>query len=158
MTPVHARPLVALGCLLLALLLPAAAWPAIEGDPVYAGIWSQKDPGGTGALYLDISWDTLVSRWKDLGGQNQYLTDVEVYRRSGERRFAAVWRVGPGNGALLLAPWGDFLKTWAELKETQELIDLEIVEDGAARLFLGVWRHKPPVREAAPARARCSSA
>ena len=53
----------------------------------------------TGGLFYGLSWDDLVSRWKELGG-NQYLADVEVYEEKGQRRFAAVWRIGRGNGAL----------------------------------------------------------
>lgn len=125
-----------------AVLTPAAAWPRIEGDPIFAGIWSRKETAGTGGLFHNLTWEELVARWKELGAQNQYLADVEVYRKNGERRFAAAWRIGPGNGALLLAPWVDFVKTWNELKANQELIDLKIVGDGSARMVLGVWRRK----------------
>jgi Bacterial tandem repeat domain 1 len=127
----------------LTLLSPAAASPELEGPPVFAGFWVDKDPSGVGALFYDMTWDGLVAHWKELGGRGQYLVDVEAYRRNGEWRFAATWRVGPGHGALLLAPWNDFLKTWNELKDTQELIDLEVIDDGGPRKFLGVWRRKP---------------
>ena len=46
--------------------------------PIFAGIWSGKDPGGVGGLLYDLTWDGLVSRWKELGAANQYLADVEA--------------------------------------------------------------------------------
>jgi len=77
-----------LAVLVLAWLLPAVAWPEVVGEPVFAGNWSKKDPGGVGALFYDQTWDELVSHWKQLGHQNQYLGDVAVYRRDGQWRFA----------------------------------------------------------------------
>src|SRR6185436_18178098 len=100
------RRLCALFVFIVASMSAAPVWA--EEEPIFAGIWAAKDPGGTGAFFYDQSWDGLVSHWKELGQQNQYLADVEVYQRGGKRTFAAVWRVGPGNGALLLAPWKDF--------------------------------------------------
>jgi hypothetical protein len=91
----------------------------VEGEPVFAGIWSEKAPAGTGGLFYDMTWEGLVARWKELGAQGQYLADTGAYRRDGDWRFAAVWRRGPGNGALLLAPWKDFVKTWQDLKADQ---------------------------------------
>jgi hypothetical protein len=125
----------------LALLWPGEA-RSVEGEPVFAGIWSEKDPAGTGGFFYDLTWEKLVARWKELGAQGQYLADVEAYRRDGQWQFAAVWRRGPGNGALLLAAWKDFVKAWQELKASQDLIDLEVVGDGEQRKFLGVWRRK----------------
>jgi hypothetical protein len=78
-------------CVLAALLLPVSM--RAQQEPAFAGVWSSKEPGGTGGLFHGMSWDALVSRWKELGG-NQYLADVEVYEVDGERRYAAVWRVG----------------------------------------------------------------
>lgn len=130
--------------LFLASLLPPAARPAVLADPVFAGIWSPKDPGGIGGLFFDQSWDELVANWQKLGGENQYLAEVEAYRRrDGRLGFAGLWRVGPGNGGLLLAKWPDFLKAWKGLAESQELIDLERVETDDGLMFLGVWRRKP---------------
>ena len=63
-----------------------------QSDPIFAGVWSQKEGGGIGGLFIDQSWDELVSKWKQLGS-NQYLADVEVYRHNGKFRYAAVWRV-----------------------------------------------------------------
>src|SRR6185436_18857088 len=91
--------------------------------------------------FFDLTWDNLVSRWKELGS-NQYLADVEVNRHNGQLRYAGVWRIGPGNGALFVLDWADFGKKWSELKETQDLIDLEIFEAGGGLKYLGVWRHK----------------
>jgi hypothetical protein len=114
---------------------------AAEADAVFAGVWAQKEPNGIGGIFVDQSWENLVSHWKELGS-NQYLTDVEVYRRNGQWRFAAVWRIGPGNGALFLTAWPDFAKKVGELKETQDLIDVEIFLSETGWKYLGVWRHK----------------
>jgi len=126
---------------LIAGLLVSITARAAETDPIFAGVWSHKEPGGTGALFFDLTWDNLVSRWKELGS-NQYLADVEVYRHNGQLRYAGVWRIGPGNGALFVLDWADFGKKWSELKETQDLIDLEIFEAGGGLKYLGIWRHK----------------
>jgi hypothetical protein len=107
------------------LLLPVTV-RADESEPVFAAVWSQKEGNNLGGgLYIDQSWDSLVQHWKELGS-NQYLADVEAYRHNGQLRFAGMWRVGSGNGALYLMGWEDFEKKWNELKEKQELLDIEI--------------------------------
>ena len=111
-------------------------------QPAFAGFWSDKEPGGTGGLFYDLTWDALVSRWKELGARNQYLADVEVYEVNGQPRYAAVWRVGRGNGALWASPWAEFAKRWTEWKATQDLIDLEVYESDGKVMYLGVFRHK----------------
>ena len=50
-----------------------------QESPIFAGIWASKDPGGVGGLFYDLTWDGLVSRWKELGAGNQYLAEVEAY-------------------------------------------------------------------------------
>lgn len=127
-------------CVLAALLLPVSM--RAEQEPAFAGVWSSKEPGGTGGLFYGMSWDALVSRWKELGAGNQYLANVEVYEVNGQNRYAAVWRVGPGNGGLYQAPWKDFLKVWNDAMDAQELIDLEVVDTPSGQQFLGVWRRK----------------
>ena len=145
----HRRARAVLAAVAVLLLRPIGAWSAApNGEPAFAGLWSAKvatrGGGGTGAFHYDQSWDQLVQHWKTLGDQGQYLADVEAYRSpDGALRFAAVWRVGPRQGALLLAPWEQFTTTWKDLGDTQELIDLEVIRDGADWKFLGVWRRKP---------------
>ena len=133
-------------CCALVIVAAALAWPicarSAQGKAVFAGIWSDKDDGGTGGLFFDLTWDDLKVRWKELGAGGQYLADVEAYRRDGAWRFAAAWRRGPGHGGLLLAPWPDFIKAWNDAKATQDLIDLEVINDGGQHKFLGVWRRK----------------
>ena len=80
---------------LLALLWPGTARSIVEGEPAFAGFWSDKEPGGVGDLYYDMSWDGLVTRWKELGPKGRYLADVEAYRRDGQWRFAHAAR-SPG--------------------------------------------------------------
>jgi hypothetical protein len=127
-------------CVLI--LLAVTQTPSARQAPAFAGFWSDKDPGGTGGLFYGMSWDDLVSRWKELGARNQYLADVEVYPVKGETRYAAVWRIGRGNGALWASPWTEFARKWTEWKSTQDLIDLEVYESGGRLMYLGVFRHK----------------
>jgi hypothetical protein len=127
-------------CVLAAVLLPVSM--RAEQEPAFAGVWSSKEPGAAGGLFHGMSWDVLVSRWKELGAGNQYLANVEVYDVNGQPRYAAVWRVGPGNGGLYQAPWKDFLKAWNDVMDAQELIDLEVVDTAGGQQFLGVWRRK----------------
>jgi hypothetical protein len=123
-------------CLLLPIMVHAQA------DPVFAGVWSEKEGNSLGGgLYVDQTWEGLVAHWKQLGA-NQYLADVEVYRQNGKLRYAGLWRVGSGNGALFVHRWDEFIKTWNELKQTQELIDIEIFTIDDDWRFLGVWRQK----------------
>ena len=128
--------------LIASLLLPIAA-RAADADPIFAAVWSEKEGKSLGGgLFIDQTWENLVANWKKLGS-NQYLADVEVYRDNGQLRFAGMWRVGPGNGALFLTDWDDFSKKWNELKEDQELIDIEIFPADGGWRFLGVWRNNP---------------
>jgi hypothetical protein len=134
--------------ILIAVLLSSMT-VAAQSDPIFAGVWSQKEGSGIGGMFIDQTWDQLVSHWKGMGS-NQYLADVEVYRRNGQFRYAAVWRVGSGNGALYAAEWENFVKQWKELWGTQELIDIEVINTNGKLNFLGVWRQKPgPKRGAA---------
>lgn len=116
-------------------------------EPAFAGVWADKDPGGVGGVFHGMSWEGLVSRWKELGAKNQYLADVEVYEVGGQLRFAAVWRIGPGNAGLYMAPWNDFLKAWKDSSGSQELIDLEVVTTSKGQRYLGVWRKKQPSQQ-----------
>src|SRR5215213_277211 len=58
-------------------------------EPSFSGVWGEKEPGGTGGFFVDLTWDELVSWWKKLG-DSQYLSDVETYVRDGERKFMAL--------------------------------------------------------------------
>lgn len=119
---------------------------AQTADPVFAGVWSEKEGNDLGGgLYVDQTWEGLVTQWKQLG-RNQYLADVEVYKRDGQIRFAGMWRIGSGNGALFQLEWEEFSKKWNELKASQELIDIEIFNAGGRMRFVGVWRAKPGPR------------
>jgi hypothetical protein len=135
--------------LVVGLLLPFES-RAVDGNPVFAGVWAQKEPGGVGGLFVGQPWEGLVAHWREMGS-NQYLADVEVYRENSEWRFAGLWRVGPGNGALYLLPWDEFQKKWEELKRTQDLIDLEVFHDGGGWKYLGVWRRKQDPKSGAGA-------
>lgn len=127
--------------ILIAGLLLSITVCAAESEPIFAGVWSQKEAHGVGGMFIGQNWDHLVSRWKELGA-NQYLADVEVYRHNGQWRYTGLWRIGPGNGALYLLGWDEFEKKWKELKETQDLLDVEIFHTDSGWRYLGVWRHK----------------
>jgi len=112
-------------------------------EPAFSGSWGRKEPGGKGALYYDMSWEGLVARWRELAGKGQYLADVETYVRDGSRRYAAVWRRGPGgNGALIATTLDSFASHWQSVKATQDLIDVEVYKAGASWRYLGVYRAK----------------
>ncbi len=113
--------------------------------PTYSALFAPKDPGGTGGLFVGMTWDALVGKWKTLR-THQYLADVESYVIGGKRRYLAVWREGAGNGALYANDWAHFSKTWTDLKKTQDLIDIETWGSGAGRRYLGVWRLRPAGR------------
>ena len=134
--------------ILIAALLVSITAQAAGTDPIFGGVWSEKEPGA-GGMFINQSWDNLVSRWKELGS-NQYLADVEAYRHDGQWRYAGLWRVGPGNGALFALGWEDFVSKWKELGGKQDLVDTEVINTNGTLKFLGVWRDKPgPKRGAA---------
>lgn len=116
-------------------------------DFEYLGVWRKKQPGakGDGGLLNSLTWDGLVSRWKEFG-KNAYLCDVETYVKDGKRFYVGVWRAGSGNGALLqTGSWDDFAKYKQSQNKTQDLIDFEryLSDDGKWR-YLGVWRDGSP--------------
>jgi hypothetical protein len=112
-------------------------------EPAFSGSWARKDGGAGGAFYYDMSWNGLVARWKELAGKGQYLADVETYVRDGARRYAAIWRVGPGGNAALIGTTLDGLAAhWQSVKAKQDLIDVEVYPDGNRLLYLGVYRGK----------------
>jgi Polyglycine hydrolase-like, structural repeat len=111
-------------------------------EPVFSGSWARKEPGAS-ALYYDMSWDGLVTRWRDLAGKGQYLADVETYVRDGNRRYAAIWRAGPGGNADLYdATLDRFASHWQSVKAKQDLIDIELYKSGSSWRYLGVYRQK----------------
>lgn len=112
-------------------------------EPVFSGSWARKEGGGVGALYYDMSWDGLVAKWRELAGKGQYLADVETYVRDGKRRYAALWRIGPGgNGDLFDATLAQFAAHWQSVKAKQDLIDIEVYKSGSSLRYLGVYRAK----------------
>jgi hypothetical protein len=110
-------------------------------EPTYSAVWGPSDPGGTGAFFVDMTWENLVEKWKSLR-HNQYLSDVETYVKDGVRRYIGVWRVGEGNADLLDSDWAGFAKKFAELKKTHNLIDVEIYKHGNGWRYIGIYRAK----------------
>ena len=71
-------------CVLIA--LAATQTPSARQAPAFAGFWSDKEPGGTGGLFSGLSWDGLVSRWKELGAKGG------LFERGRYREFlGSVW-------------------------------------------------------------------
>lgn len=110
-------------------------------ERTFSAVFVPKEGSGTGGFFLDLTWEGLAEQWKKLG-EDQYLADVETYVKDGQRRYAAVWRVGKGNGALWAGPWSEFAKNWTEWKKVQDLIDVEVYKSGGTWIYLGVFRHK----------------
>ena len=94
-----------------------------------------------------MSWDGLVSRWKELATSNQYLGGRRGVR--GERAEALCRPVADRAGqrrALQAPPGQQFEKFWHDIKGSQDLIDLEVIETSGEPQFLGVWRRKQAPR------------
>ncbi len=118
---------------------------AVKGAPAptYVGVFADKESSGTGAFFRDMTFSQLVAKQKELE-KTQYLADVETYLRGGERRYSGLWRIGSGSGALTAKARNTFLEQFTALKQTQELLDLEVYRDDAGnRTYLGVYRLKP---------------
>ena len=111
-------------------------------EPRFLGVWRRKqEPHDFGAFWVDLTWEQLLARHKDLGGK-QYLADVETYMRDGQRRYAGVWRAGSGNGAFyVMDDWQKFAAKKRELNDTQQMLDFEMYQSELGTWhFLGVWR------------------
>ncbi len=113
-----------------------------DGKLMYLGVFRhKKDKGGDGGLLAGLTWQELLAKRKELASR-AYLADVETYMDGDTRKFAGVWRVGSGNGALyLMDNWAKFAEMKQSLDKTQELIDFDMFQsaDGDWN-FLGVWR------------------
>ena len=111
-------------------------------EPRFLGVWRRKqEPHDFGAFWVDLTWEQLLARHKELGS-TQYLADVETYMRGGQRRYAGVWRAGSGNGAFyVMEDWEKFAAKKRELNDTQQMLDFEMYQSELGTWhFLGVWR------------------
>ena len=118
-----------------------------RAKPTFSALWvSKSDPNsGTGAFFVDQSWESFINRWRDLGTAGQYLNSVRTYVKDGKRFYAGVWRVGRRNGALYRdMSWPGLVNRYRELRDTQNLINIEIYKVGESYRYIGVWRMKAP--------------
>ena len=109
--------------------------------PTFSGVFADKETGGSGALYREMTWSGLQARIAELG-PGQYLADVETYLRDGERRYSGLWRIGTGGGTVHAMPLSQFHADHATRRNTEDLIDVEVYRDGGKTMALGVYRAK----------------
>ncbi|HEU4389746.1 MAG TPA: M35 family metallo-endopeptidase, partial [Blastocatellia bacterium] len=90
-------------------LIDIEVYPA--GDKLmFLGVYRAKQTdSGDGGLFIDQSWDSLINKWNDFSPV-AWLADVETYVKDGQRKFAAVWRPGPGNADLFWTKDGNAFK------------------------------------------------
>jgi hypothetical protein len=115
----------------------AANQPAQE---VFTGAYADKESAGTGGIYRDLTWAQLNAKKAELAAGGQYLADVETYVRGSQRLYAALWRIGAGDGLLTRADEGPFLTHQKAINREQDLIDVEIYRDNGKWTYLGVFR------------------
>lgn len=110
-------------------------------EPFYAGTWTRRTGPGTGAFFLDMTWESLLDKRSELSN-NQYLVDLETYVVDGTRRYIGVWQVGAGSGAIAQSDWDTFINIFKDLRSTQNLLDVEVIKSGNTHKLLGVYRKK----------------
>lgn len=106
----------------------------------FTGAYADKEAGGTGALFRDMTWAQLNARKAEQAAGGQYLADVETYVRGGQRLYAGLWRIGTGDGVLTQADEAPFKANALATNREQDLIDVEIYRESGKWRFLGVYR------------------
>jgi len=113
-------------------------------QPSFSAVWLEKpNPNiGTGAFYVNRSWDDLVAIRNRLIN-DQYLTSVTTYVKDGKRLYSGIWRRGSGAGALYTdMDWNQLANNFNAFKATQHLINIDAYKVGNNFHYIGVWRHK----------------
>lgn len=125
---------------LLPILFTTLFTVEISAQDLYTGLWRAGADGYS--LYKDLSWEAFVSKWQQLGAQNQRLADISTYTKDGIRLYNGVWRSGTDGYALYGGlEWSAFVSKWQELgAQNLRLIDIETYTSGSIRLYIGVWR------------------
>jgi hypothetical protein len=108
----------------------------------FTGVYADKESAGTGGIYRDLTWAQLNATKEQLAAGGQYLADVETYVRGSQRLYAALWRIGAGDGLLTRADEGPFLTHQQAINREQDLIDVEIYRDNGTWRYLGVFRRR----------------
>ena len=119
---------------------------AADAEPQerFTGAYADKEGAGTGGLFRDLTWAQLNAKKAELAAGGQYLADVETYVRGGQRLYAALWRIGPGDGLLTREGEGPFRTHQEAINRDQDLIDVELYRENGAWTYLGVFRKREP--------------
>jgi hypothetical protein len=110
----------------------------------FTGVYADKEGIGTGGIFRDLTWAQLIAKKAELAATGQYLADVETYVRGSQRLYAALWRVGAGDGLLTQEDEAPFLAHQQAINREQDLIDVEIYRDNGRWTYLGVFRTREP--------------
>lgn len=113
-------------------------------EEAFTGVYADKESAGTGGIFRDLTWTQLNAKKDELAAGGQYLADVETYVRRGQRLYAALWRIGAGDGLLSQADEGPFLAHQQAINREQDLIDVEIYRDNGKWTYVGVFRKRAP--------------
>jgi len=108
------------------------------------GVYADKEGTGTGGIFRDLTWAQLNAKKAELAASGQYLADVETYVRGGQRLYAALWRIGAGDGLLTRADEAPFRAQQQAINREQDLIDVEIYRDNGKWTYVGVFRTRAP--------------
>jgi len=110
----------------------------------FTGVYADKESAGTGGIFRDLTWAQLNAKKAELAAGGQYLADVETYVRGSQRLYAALWRIGAGDGTLMQADEGPFRAHQKAINRQQDLIDVEIHRDNGKWTYIGVFRTRAP--------------
>jgi hypothetical protein len=108
----------------------------------FTGVYAAKESADTGGFFRDMTWPQLQARKAEQAARGQYLADVETYVRGKQRLYAALWRIGTGDGVLAAADEQPFLTQRKQLEREQDLIDVEAFRSDGAWRFIGVYRKR----------------
>jgi hypothetical protein len=111
-------------------------------EEAFTGVYAEKEGTGTGGVFRDLTWGQLEAKKADLAAGGQYLADVETYIRGGQRLYAALWRIGAGDGLLTRAEEGPFMAHRKAIDREQDLIDVELYRDNGKWRYIGVFRKR----------------
>ena len=105
----------------------------------YAGVWRQ----GTGryAIWVNASWTSFESKWKEWSAQGLRLQDIHVRRVGSKTRYSGIFRPGSGKHALWTnVSWTSFKEKWQQWSaEGLRLVDIHVHRSGGSNRYSGVF-------------------